>query len=362
MQIENINDAYFVKQNDTLTEIHFRILNDLDEPVDLTVFSRIEIIVGNDTGRLLTKSPVLLAGVGELSFTLDKDEIIPSGRQQLEVHMYNDEGLRHVVPSKGYYQLRVERPIDEMQAEVTTITLDYLLGIINERAVQGPQGIQGPKGDKGEQGIQGIQGPKGEQGIQGPKGDKGDRGPEGPKGDRGLQGEAGTGVTIKGSFSDESELPASGELGDAYMVNGSLYVWNGSSWENVGSIKGPKGEQGERGPEGPEGPKGDKGDKGDRGPEGPIPDVTAYDNHLTANIDDSEVHGIRVTDGKFQYLNGTEWVEVQGGGGSAEELSISDDGNYFTSDNVEGALQEIGEAFGISRLSLISSTNGILGG
>jgi hypothetical protein len=43
------------------------------------------------------------------------------------------------------------------------------------------------------------------------------------------------------------------------LVNGSLYVWNGSSWENVGNIKGEKGDTGSQGIQGI------KGDTGDRG-------------------------------------------------------------------------------------------------
>lgn len=43
------------------------------------------------------------------------------------------------------------------------------------------------------------------------------------------------------------------------MVNGSLYVWNGSSWENMGNIKGEKGDTGSQGIQGI------KGDTGDRG-------------------------------------------------------------------------------------------------
>jgi hypothetical protein len=34
-------------------------------------------------------------------------------------------------------------------------------------------------------------------------------------------------------------------LGDAYLVDGDLFVWNGLTWENVGSIKGDKGDQGD---------------------------------------------------------------------------------------------------------------------
>ena len=99
-------------------------------------------------------------------------------------------------------------------------------------------------------GPQGIQGPQGEQGIQGPKGDDG------------------AGVTILGSYESEEALKEAhptGEIGQAYLVQGDLYVWSATEtkWNNVGTIQGPQGEQGIQGPEGPQGPQGEKGDPGE---------------------------------------------------------------------------------------------------
>ena len=77
-----------------------------------------------------------------------------------------------------------------------------------------------------------------------------------------------------------------GNQGDSYIVNGSLYVWNGNAWENVGNIKGDTGLTGATGPKGDTGAKGDtgkafefsdftpeqlaglKGEKGDKGATG----------------------------------------------------------------------------------------------
>jgi len=62
-----------------------------------------------------------------------------------------------------------------------------------------------------------------------------------------------------------------GNDGDSYLVNGSLYVWNGTAWENVGNIKGEKGDtgsQGVKGDTGERGPQGVKGDTGDTGATG----------------------------------------------------------------------------------------------
>lgn len=140
-------------------------------------------------------------------------------------------------------------------------------------SVKGPKG---DKGDKGDTGPQGNQGPQGIQGIQGPQGEPGLTGAAGPQGEQGQtgpQGPAGTGVRIVGTVQTPAQLPANynGMTGDMYIVlmNGNGYVWNGSTWENVGQIQGPVGPQGPQGPTGPTGPAGPQGSAGVQGPPGP---------------------------------------------------------------------------------------------
>lgn len=230
--------------------------------------------------------------------------------------------------------------------------------------------LKGPQGDKGETGAQGAQGysirvittPLSENGTVSTSalapstgvqvGDKvvdsngavweiasisGDtatvgatslvsiKGAKGDKGDTGEKGADGTGVTILGSYDSEgalTEAHPTGSAGDAYLVDGDLYVWSAtdSEWKNVGTIQGPKGdkgdkgdtgtaatvtvsttttgeagtqavvvnegtdsaavlkftipqgakgEQGEQGPQGLQGIQGEKGDTGETGPQGP---------------------------------------------------------------------------------------------
>lgn len=124
--------------------------------------------------------------------------------------------------------------------------------------------LKGPQGDQGIQGVQGIQGEKGE------KGDTGDRGPQG---EQGPAGKDGTGVTILGSYDSEEALKQAhptGNPGDAYLVDGNLYVWSATEtqWKNVGTIEGPQGPQGPQGPKGDQGLQGEKGEKGDQGIQG----------------------------------------------------------------------------------------------
>ena len=134
--------------------------------------------------------------------------------------------------------------------------------------LQGEKGDAGIAGAKGEKGDTGAQGPEGKQGPQGPQGEPGVQGPQGPKGDPGKDG---TGVTILGSYDTEEALKEAhptGAPGDAYMVNGDLFVWADSTWKNVGRIQGPQGPQGEQGIQGPQGTQGPAGQDGAQGPAG----------------------------------------------------------------------------------------------
>ena len=124
--------------------------------------------------------------------------------------------------------------------------------------------------------------------LKGDKGEQGLPGEQGPQGERGLQGE-----------------------------------------------KGDKGAPGEKGADGAQGPKGDKGDKGDAGEQGPA----------GANGQDGLTTSISV--------NGTTYTHVDGvitlpnyptgtGSDNASDITITDTGNYFAADQVEGVLQEVG--------------------
>lgn len=80
------------------------------------------------------------------------------------------------------------------------------------------------------------------------------QGPQGPVGPMGPKGETGSGLSIKGSYASETlfktEHPT-GVEGEAYIVEGDLFIWDNDNWNNVGAIVGPEG------PEGPIGPKGE---------------------------------------------------------------------------------------------------------
>lgn len=155
----------------------------------------------------------------------------------------------------------------------------------------GKDGKDGTDGLNGLDGVDGEQGPVGPQGPIGPEGPMGSQGLQGIQGPQGENGKNGTGVTILGSFDTYEELEViSGNAGDAYLIDGDLYVWSltENKWKNVGTIEGPQGPQGiqgiqgekgatgEQGIQGIQGPIGPQGPKGDKGDTGAIPDTSNF--------------------------------------------------------------------------------------
>jgi hypothetical protein len=89
----------------------------------------------------------------------------------------------------------------------------------------------------------------------------GPQGITGPQGDTGPTGPQGTAISLKGSVANSGLLPTGPNfVNDAYVVDadGDLYVWNGTTWYNVGQIVGPQG------------PVGPTGQTGETGPQGPV--------------------------------------------------------------------------------------------
>jgi hypothetical protein len=91
-------------------------------------------------------------------------------------------------------------------------------------------------------------------------------------------------IRVIGSKNSQLNLPAGGGVGldgqpavggEAYLIDGNLWVWDTERWNDVGQVQGPQGEPGpqgatgERGPQGVAGPQGPIGPQGLRGLQGP---------------------------------------------------------------------------------------------
>ena len=60
---------------------------------------------------------------------------------------------------------------------------------------------------------------------------------------KGEAGQDGTSFRILGSKNDPEELPQDGnQVGDGYLIQGHLWVWSGTEWNDAGVIQGPAGE------------------------------------------------------------------------------------------------------------------------
>ena len=161
-------------------------------------------------------------------------------------------------------------------------------GAVGATGPVGATGIQGNVGATGATGLTGATGPVGATGPQGIQGNVGATGPTGITGATGATGPSGadgTSVNIIGSVATVGGDPQatlnaafpSAVAGNGVIAldTGNLWVYDGASWNNVGTIVGPSGATGVTGPTGPTGstgatgPQGIQGDVGATGATGP---------------------------------------------------------------------------------------------
>lgn len=185
--------------------------------------------------------------------------------------------------------------------------------------------------------IAGPQGPQGLPGAPGPAGSPGLRGPIGPVGPATTI----VGTLPGGPWMPPSPLPKDGDLyvaagcitgfPGAAVAAGDGIVWDGTTWINIGSLRGPAGAAGvggpgPAGPQGPQGPQGPAGSKGDPGPPGPMGAATKVVGALAAGawtapaavvgdlyIANGVITGFpggAVQAGDGIVWNGTNWINV----------------------------------------------------
>ena len=149
------------------------------------------------------------------------------------------------------------------------------IGFTGSVGFTGSQGIQG---FTGSQGIQGFDGSQGVVGFIGSRGDTGFIGSQGDLGYTGSRGTDGTSVSIIGSVADvNAAYPPTGGPNDPQglldyyfpsavtgngvidQATGELWVYDGSAWDDVGTIVGPQGDLGYTGSIGFTGSRGQDG-------------------------------------------------------------------------------------------------------
>ena len=159
----------------------------------------------------------------------------------------------------------------------------------------------GPKGDRGEPGLQGIQGIPGAKGDVGPRGERGEQGPQGLQGIQGIPG-------TPGEKGRDGEPGPKGETGQ----------------------RGERGEQGPTGPQGLTGPVGPRGENGrdgvgipqklsiagnvvtlsDGGGSITLPTAAAAPSGNTGQVNEYEIHGTGMPNGKVVAPVGTTYVDT----------------------------------------------------
>jgi hypothetical protein len=193
----------------------------------------------------------------------------------------------------------------------------------------------GPKGDKGEPGERGPQGAPGQQGERGPQGDVGPRGADGVPGPTGPQGPTGQ----QGVPGPQGLQGATGETGP----------------RGADGLPGPVGPAGPAGPAGPVGLTGPKGADGvgipqkisiagnvvtlsDGGGSITLPSAAAAPSGTPGQVNEYEIHGTGMPNGKVAAPVGTtyvdtavtngalKWIKMKGNDNRGWEILIGDTG------------------------------------
>lgn len=303
----NYLDEPTVTQNDEITFI-LQVTDD-GEPFDLTEVSTFTLVsMRPDKQSIQTLG--IKTGANEATFNLGTSELAVPGRISAAIQLYDADGRVSSIPfsyrvlpdlAEGYIPSQNEQTLIELvlgqgpailaAAQQATANIESL-GFISEYdplitykknnivSYQGGSYIAksdttgnlptdtihwGKVAEKGEQGIQGM---PGEQGIQGPKGDKGEQG---------VPGQNGTG-------------------------SGTVTSVNGSQPDVAGNVELII----------------------------PNPDLTSlttkteFVEHKAEKVHLGEVHGMRANTGKFEYFNGTSWVQVEGGGSDVKPSKVVD--------------------------------------
>lgn len=129
---------------------------------------------------------------GEISQISGKIEALE--RKTDKDTIYDDEPLKRrisALESKPEIDTSNFATKQELQNIVLTPGPKGDRGETGERGPIGPQGETGPRGADGQQGLQGIRGERGQDGQPGPKGERGEQGPQGIQGATGPKGENG---------------------------------------------------------------------------------------------------------------------------------------------------------------------------
>ena len=111
---------------------------------------------------------------------------------------------------------------------------------------------------------------------------------------------------LQNTYQELINAHPTGNDGDSYLVNGSLYVWLNNGWENVGNIKGEKGDTGDSGVKGDTGATGQGSDE-EAGWKLPVDEILTTTT-LPAGV--SAGYRVAIVTSSFMAIkeyNGTSW-------------------------------------------------------
>lgn len=133
MRLNSVDNTNYIKCTDDASVLEVFCTDYNGKPVDMTSFKKVEVVIGNEYGRLATLEPLTGDSSGYVTFKFSKSNLLPSGRYFLELHLTLNDGTeqKRISPAKTVFYLMVTDSIDEITTnKVNIVDLNALLQMV----------------------------------------------------------------------------------------------------------------------------------------------------------------------------------------------------------------------------------------
>lgn len=125
MKLRLLNNIDTLKSTDNATEIQLSVLDEAEEIVDLSQYANISIAIGYQGTRYSSETPVIAEDHQSLSIVLSN--ALPEGKYNIEVILTKEDGTYHIAPNEGIFILTIEKSLSKVGTSVTVISVQQLL-------------------------------------------------------------------------------------------------------------------------------------------------------------------------------------------------------------------------------------------
>ncbi len=137
MRIYSVDNTNYIRSTDTASILEIFITENNGTPVNLTSYSKVEVAIGNEVGRIITLTPLSKGADGRLTFKFTSATSLTNGKYYLEVHLTTNttSNEKKVAPSRSTFFIEIAKSLDEPLNNnilIETVNIDYLKQLMEQ--------------------------------------------------------------------------------------------------------------------------------------------------------------------------------------------------------------------------------------